>query len=215
MSRFTLILVIILSGHYALSQCERNAMIGKSELCLPSIPGMTECYQHPDIQKVANSLKAPGTTTIGIYFTEKQYNNLYSVDQFNDYILVYTVTETIDRAFSPDMLSVVADGLIGDFVKTKWNLASSEFERRLPSLQMQRPVIVEEYKINSRIQTSIIMTPMVMNDQTTYLLIAINFLSMNDRLVCFGTYLGYEGQKSVSALKGRNDYFAMKIQRMN
>lgn len=86
-------LLFTINSFDSIAQCSRTAYFGGVGICLPKISGKVECYSNPDLRSSFDEFAFPGNSLIGFYLREYDYNNIYSVDGFDDYIQLSVVDQ--------------------------------------------------------------------------------------------------------------------------
>ena len=210
--------------------CETQIIFGDLTICLPEITGMIECYSDPFIKPNVDKMASinPGQIPIAVYVSdlvvatnESSSQNIHKYEGFEDYpfVNVYSFKQIQNQNITltqvKDILSEIADKLVdlSHYDITELNKKMSNIDDNL--LLQDKPVMLDRYSLHPQIESIIMLARYTIGDQEIDKLSILNYLLIENRLICYQYVDNYKGQETIDNLKMRNDSFGLNFIREN
>lgn len=198
--------------------CDTVAVVGGKSICLPTIAGMQERSGSPSVRNRPGALIKKENTILGIYLTDAQAKLIPNLDEvtLDDYFKVYVVGTLVTEDFKPHQLQMMVDLVNQTALKRQWSEVSQGLEQMFEGVQFGQPVLMESYRPNDAVASSVYLSSIVGdNGFEYYLVMTMSLCSVKDRLVWVTHYVKYDGDASVKHSKSKSDYFTLRLVDVN
>lgn len=201
-------------GH---TDCEKSALFGDREICLPFIDGMTESYAVPAVKARADRFRLEGSTILAYYLNNATYRNIKEINelQYDDYIQIYTLNKAEGIKIGTHELDQVAKATESSFIKANWSDVSDRISQKFENVSVGKPVLLESYAPNRNVRTAILLTKYQAGNYENVIIMALNMVQVKERLVALAYYKDYDGAESVRKSKAKNDYIVLQLLDVN
>ena len=199
------------------NNCVRIEKLGNSNICIPFIEGMNECYQNPIVKEKADKFDLAGNIILGIYLNDSTYKMVSRINEvpFDDYIKVFCPKSLAEVELGHDASKQLSKILSSNYVVIKWSDIQEEIETKLDEFEIKNPVIIEQSSINNYINNQIILTTVNNGVYNSTLVCSMNFIYVKKKVICLCYYKTYENKDSINKLKIKNDIIVNRFYQMN
>ena len=83
------------------------------------------------------------------------------------------------------------------------------------SISFEKPIMLEEYQLSSKIRSFIILLKYVTDVEDFIQVASLNIMLIKDRLIFFAFYDKYKGFSEIEKTKEMSDYFALRFLKEN
>ncbi|MEM6772682.1 MAG: hypothetical protein AAF597_19040 [Bacteroidota bacterium] len=192
------------------SPCLQQVPFGDVSICLPKVPGMTECYADPFIKAIADATEAPTNEVLGYYLDSMEYVNFDTLNPqgLKNYFKVYGVTQVSRMPTGTeelDMLYGIMVQQLGDTTNFWRNIGNDVNARLGEGLEVGVPKMIERYQLTDDSFTMVALMEIQEPDTTTTIVLSISGILLSERFVCMAYYNPYVDPGSVALLKERSD----------
>jgi hypothetical protein len=199
------------------NNCVRIEKLGKSNICIPFIEGMNECYQIPIVKEKADKFDLAGNIILGIYLNNSTFKMVSSINEvpFDDYIKVFCPKSLAEMELDYDDFKQLSKILSTNYIVSKWSDIQEEIETKLDDFEIKNPVIIDQSTINNNINNQIILTTINNGVYKSLLICSMNFIYIKNKVVCLCYYKTYENKDSITKLKIKNNVFVNRFYELN
>ena len=204
--------------------CNNLTNFGDITICLPDIIEMTECYSDPLVKLTADMFKGTDEEEIiGIYLLdavyESRYDNFFEDGMGDSFIKIYSTTTVKGMDADEKILDYVASIIKPTFEDYDKSNIKSNIDDRFNyfdlDISMEKPILLEEYQISSKIRSFIILLKYVIEDDDIIQVASMNIMLIKDRVIFFAFFDKYEGFSEIEKTKAISDYFALRLLKEN
>ena len=204
--------------------CNNLTNFGDITICLPDIIEMTECYSDPLVKLTADMFKGTDEEEIiGIYLLdavyESRYDNFFEDGMGDSFIKIYSTTTVKGMDADEKILDYVASIIKPTFEDYDKSNIKSNIDDRFNyfdlDISMEKPILLEEYQISSKIRSFIILLKYVIEDDDIIQVASMNIMLIKDRVIFFAFFDKYEGFSEIEKTKVISDYFALRLLKEN
>ncbi len=198
-------------------QCDNSVTYGNINICLPVIDGMEECYSVPNVKKLADQFEPEVSTVLGFYINNKTYNQVDKLNEisFDDYFKISAANNLKEFEAGKSQLNQMANMLESNFLKANWSEIKDKIDNQLDFISIGQPVLIESYSPHNEIKTFIMIIKYQGEDFEYVMIMSSNMLIIKERLIYLNYYKIYEGEKSITNLKAKNDYIVLRLMEEN
>lgn len=206
------LLGIFLFVNSALSQeinSTRKATFGKTDIFLPPIEGYKECYSEPLVKQIADGTEVPSNMVLGFYLNNRTFEKIGSseLSSFDDYFKIYGTIQIKDYKANHEILKQMQDAMGGNFMSKNWDLMKKEVDKIGLEVEIGVPIVIKNYNLNKNSFTYVMIARYELEGVDPFTLVmAINGLLINEKLIWMAYYLNYDGEESISRLQKNNDF---------
>lgn len=190
------------------TDCFKYTQFGNTEICLPEIVGMKECYEIPLVKHRADDFEYEGNSILGFYVTNNVYEQIDRFDQLflDEYFKIYAVNNLKDKKASLLELNEIASMMDKNFIKENWDKLKTDLENNKNYISFGKPVIIESYSPNDNAKTYLMLDKIESGGIDYVMLTSINIILVKERLIWLAYYMSYNGEESIVNIKSNNDY---------
>lgn len=184
--------------------CSRNVMFGPADICLPILSGYTECYSDPIVKSLADGTEIPTNVVLGFYLNDKIYLKKDSLGliSFDDYFKVYATKQLKNHVSDKTFLKEVEELIGGQFITDNWDEMKGEIDKLGYEVQVGVPRVLKSYNIDDKSFTYVLITKYEVPGSVPYTLVmTMNGILVNERLIWMAHYLNYNGEESVNKIQ--------------
>lgn len=195
-------------------KCNRNAIFGDKEICLPNINGYQECYSDPIVKQLADATEVPINSVLGFYLSDEIYAKRDSLGliNFDNYFKIYGTKEIQNYSADGNFLEQMLQLLSGNFIEKNWQEVSKEIDKTGFDVEIGVPIVIEKYSINDESFTMVILTKYEIEGIEPYTLATtINGYLKNKRLIWMAYYLNYKEQETIELLKSKSNFILKEL----
>ena len=201
------------------NDCINSRKFGLVDICLPEITGMVEMYSNPIVKEMADFGKYQSNVILGLYLNEKYKSNLDAITFYlDDYFKLYALGTIKGQKISTSFFEEVArnnqagwDGDMPDIEELEKKLE----EKSLSKIDFGKPLIIDFYRPNPKIFTSINLVNIKMNSEEKKVLCLLSYVHMKNTIICYAYYRNYKGPKTLEEFKAKSDLFGLKLMEIN
>lgn len=195
------------------ASCDTTVSFGEIEMCLPSIEGWTESLGHPSMSSRWGAFVNPENTTFGVYISDKQLalGDAFQEVVLDDYFKLYATAGSDQYKIDTAQLTELIEEFNGSAFRSQWSDVEEYLEGKRSDIDLGRPVLVESYRLNDNVGTSLYMMRSMINGEEHYTLMTVSLVLMKKHLVFVAHYLAYNGPESVKSAKSKCDYFNLQF----
>ena len=223
-----LIMVIFLSLLVKLTKssaiyCEKSAIYGDIEVCLPEIEGRTECYA--EFKEGLDELEMDMNTIIAFYITDSTYLKLKDQPEdemlwFDDYFQVFGTKEARGMKVSKEFIDEGKSFLSNNYDKIFETIPYDQINEKINSLTMDSvnigvPVLLQEYQLNDYSFCFVLFSRLQLLLEEKELITYMNGLIVQDRFIFSGYYKYFTDIHSIEEGKAENDKFVQLLMEEN
>ena len=212
-------IVFILASAFIFAQnknskikCDKYANFGETELCLPKIAGMTECYSIPIVKKKASRLlSGRGMLVLAFYLPNQIYEKIDVLDEipFEGFFFAYGQENMKNVKGSNKDLDKVVQVMKNSFSEIEWNLDDLTIDDKL--INVGKPVLLETYSPHNSARTIVGLTYTKADDEEYIGLSIMNMMIIKEKLIMLTGYYIYKDKNSIIKAKSKNDYFVLRF----
>lgn len=194
--------------------CTRLAKFGDTDICLPKIDEMTECYKEPIVKTRADQFNAANCSILGYYVPNTAYAQVDKFDRlvYDDYFQIFCASKFLDREINNDAL----DLMVASFNRPGYfDTAKEHIEAKAKELTIGKLVFLEVYSPNSACRTIITLIKSQVSGAERVQVGAMDFVNLKNRLVYVGYYKDYDGPEAVQLAKTKNERIVREILEAN
>lgn len=197
--------------------CEKSVNYGHANICLPTISGMNECYEHPLVKVKANSFEYEGNTILAFYLDDATYKQVDKINEitFNEFFKIYATNITKDQEFGQSELDEYTKLFEGNYLKENWSEVQSKVNAKHAELKVGVPVLIESINENDNVRTFIMITRYQIDNTYTDVVMAANALLIDKTIIWLAYYNQYKNDKSIAALKEKNKKIIYELLKAN
>ena len=202
-------------------KCKSSVRFGNSTICLPEIDGMKESYKKPELKSYADSMIGNQNKILGFYLNNSTYNSLKSSNnfQFDDYMILLGPTnlQKHDITTKAEFESLL-NGLTNYYDKNSEKInqkALLKLKRLTNIISLGKFVLFEQYSLNSKIKSFVLLTKIQTNDEETVQVGIANVVWIRKKMIFLNYYRTYEGIESIKTTKAKNDYMVLQFYNEN
>ncbi|MDP4600415.1 MAG: hypothetical protein NWS84_04645 [Polaribacter sp.] len=194
-------------------ECNNSVPFGDINICLPLIDGMTECYSTPKVKELADEFNYEGNSILAYYLNNETYEQVDKLDEitFDDYFQIYVTNKLKGMKASQSELNKMANMIEGNYIKENWNDLKEEMERSHDYLTIGKPILIESYNPSNQARTFVMLTKFQIDNFESFVLMTMNMVLINERLIWLAYYKDYDGEESVKSAKSKNDYIVLNV----
>jgi hypothetical protein len=194
-----------------------KAYLGKTEICLPKMLGMKECYNQENIKSRVDEFKLADNTIHGYYLNDSTYKRIDNLGNtaVSDCFKVYSVNQSHSIVFNNKQLNELFDLTTKNYLRGILDSAMKDFSKRFESISFNTHVLIKVYKPHTNIKTALSLTKVIISGKVFFFLMTYNLVIVKDRLLFYSYYLKYEGIESIKIASAKNDYYGLKIIELN
>jgi len=226
MYKLIIFTAIAFSFTASFSQCESARNFGIKEICLPTIIGMTECYDDPLVELYVDQFKgSEDEVIIGMYLLDDIFDNRYMTffedGCGDDYIKMFSLESVKDVYADKEALEIVFTSMTSNFLSDNsdagFNKIMKTVENRLlktgilESFEVGVPTVIEKYELNSSTKNCMLITKMIVDDYKFVQVQSFNLILLQNRLLLYVYYKTYEGPESIKLAKQNSDFFGYTL----
>lgn len=193
--------------------CATISKFGDEEICMPTIDGMTECLNHPLIQKRMKENKAPGNTELGFYVdngTYQSFNNDSEV-QFDSFFKVFGVDKISRNNLTTSELNILGEMMAGKYLAKNWDKIKKDFDEIKDSITIGKPILLDKYSPDSNIRSAVFLTKVRSGKNDIIQIMVINMVLVKKKIFTYSYYKDYAGMESLEKVKATSDYFGLRL----
>jgi len=212
---FALLLVIGCSGNKK-EGCQKSSLYGYVSICLPEIKGMTECSEHPSIQRIIEPFLNSGPV-LGYYLNNETYKQIENLDQitYQDYFMLYGDYLRENFPARPEHLDFMQQDLEMSLFGENFEQISQTVEDTYGAVTADKPALLEKYSFHPNVRTMVVLMKYKNGDAETRVISVVDCLLIKNRLMTLAYYLAYDGGKSIDAAKEKNKIFVEALMASN
>ena len=203
---FYILIFIPLSCYSQNDNCERGANFGGNIICLPKLDGYSECFHKPAIQTFLLNRNIPTNIDFGFYINQTDLGILEKsgVVPFGDYINVYGVKAIANLKADHSVLQMFRNELKKDGCDSIIHLRFNEFDF---DVSLKDPVkCLKTYSYNNSSYSELILAHFMHdNGDSSKQLMTLNYLLLDERIICLCYYSVFKGKKSVELHEQKNN----------
>ncbi len=187
--------------------CARTATFGAKEICLPKIPGYTECYLRPNVKALADATEAPENEVLGYYLDDATFASVDSLGNFafDNYLKVYSTDALARLPTDPAMVGEMYEAVGAAFAEGGGQAVKEAVDKLDLGVPVGVPVKVKSYRLDERSFTYVLLIDYGDESMGTRTVAStVNGLLLNRRLVWMAYYLNYEGVATIDRLEATN-----------
>jgi hypothetical protein len=195
------------------SICEKFVQFGNTNICLPIVDGMTECYTNPIIRLRADKYNYDGNTILAYYLNNTTYKNVENIEDkdYDDFFLIQGVNALKEIKMGEDELIKMDEMVNGKYIRENWKDLKLKFEKGYENISIGRPILIESYKTNKNERTNVLLSKYQKNGIEKVLILIMNFIIIKERVVTLSYYKNYNGESSIIEAKAKNDYITLQV----
>lgn len=193
-------------------ECVKQIYYGDSEICLPKIAGMTECYSVPIVQKkVSRVIDDRGMLVMGFYLTNEIYEKIDILDEipFDGFFLIYAQENMKNIKGGIKDLEKVANLMKSSYIEFDWELDDIIIDNKM--INVGKPVLLDNYSPSNEIHSFVGLTYSEMNGINYVGLSIMNMMIIKEKLITLVYYYKYEDKSSIVNAKSINDYIVLRF----
>ena len=197
------IIASFLFGSFLIGQnnlCSRTTTFGDQEICMPKIEGYQECYEHDDVKLLADATEVEMNEVLGYYLNDKAYaqvDNLFEIE-FDDYFKIYATTAIKDEKADKVLLKQMQELLSENFIVKNWDELKLEVDNIGIDAEIGVPTVIKSYNLNEDSFSFIMLITYEFEGIDPYtMVVAVNGMLINERLVWMAYYFNFDGEESV------------------
>jgi hypothetical protein len=187
----------------------RKTNFGDTEISLPHVEGYRECYLEPTVKQIADGTEVPSNMVLGFYLNNRTFEKIGTseLSSFDDYFKIYGTIQIKDYKANHDILKQMQDAMGGNFMSKNWDLMKKEIDKIGLEVEIGVPIVIKNYNLNKNSFTYVMIARYDLEDIDPFTLVmAINGLLINEKLIWMAYYLNYDGEESISKLQKNNDF---------
>lgn len=197
--------------------CQKKAMYGATEICLPIIDRMTESYSNPKVKERSDLFRYDNNTILGIYLNDKNYSQIKQFDsiELDDYYKVYATKNMENIDVNTTTFNDIGKSMSNNHMRITWKEVRDEIPIGSPNLSIGVPAIIETYKPNEKIWTSVLIVKMTDGAKDYITFLTMNLVHCKERIIFYAYYKDYADSKTLMNVKAKNDLFGYKLLEVN
>ena len=219
MKKLLFIFLLYIPSWGSAQDCSRIVLFGDTEICLPNIAGMKESYSNLTVKTYADLLTAPDEIILGYYLNNDDYNKInttfLSEGLSKDFAKIYSLETIANISVDEEVLDYFLTSMKSAFDDSKWSSLKekSDVLSILSEMDIEfgKPIILEDYEINSKIKSLVLLSKFSIDDKSEVLVSILNLIIIKKRLICLAYYESYTGPDQIENTKSKNDYFALRL----
>lgn len=92
---------------------------GNTQICLPTIDGMKECYSVPTVKEKFDFFNYEGNSILAVYLNDKTFAQANKLDEitFDDYFYIYVSNEFANAQFDESILNELTKLMENNYIK--------------------------------------------------------------------------------------------------
>ncbi len=192
--------------------------IGDVEVCIPLLTGMQNCYDNPKFKNRIDQLRTEGNIIYAYFMNDSLIRVAHKNPNYivvSDCIKVFSLDKMKDFDFPSKKLDVTYTATTSEYKKDIFNKAVDIVDDKLKLLEIDQPVIIDEYQPHKNIRTAVLLMRSLLENKETYTIMVTNVMSIKRRLLYFVYYYNYVGPESLAFAKSKSDFFGLRIIKLN
>lgn len=193
--------------------CKELVSFGDVDICIPTIKGYINIYnkEHQSMKDLLDSREDQTNQIIGYYVNSTSYENeIYKTFDNSDYFKIYSVKNYRNKHTTSSDLKKIFKMVQEGFVKENWDSINKKYDEIGRVDEIDQPIILDSYENNENFSTVIFLMKYSIENETKLVLIAMNFLLIENRIIHYGYYLEYNDE-NLEKIKEKNNYIGLKI----
>ncbi len=210
--------------------CENEVPIGYTNICLPEIIGMEECYSDPLVGLFYDSFKGGSDEIIlGAYLLdevyEDRYEHFFEDGAGDEYIKVFTLEQMQNLYVGQEELDYMYELMCSTLEEYDESLRN-RIDRVLDDafeddygfdvdVQVGKPILIKKYDHSENIRSFIAITKFVVDDYKFVQVMVSNLAIVNNRMLLYAYYKEYFDSEDIRSAKSNSDYFGYSLNKLN
>jgi hypothetical protein len=170
-------------------------------------------YPAPVLNLKLNQTKDNITTSYSYYLNDAQFQSIDKLQDIplNDWFKIYMVSEMENVPITTDQFKTFSNIISNGYIRENWTDLNERIKDFTNEIVINQPTLIESYSLASNTNSFVLLMPVrSAHDERTILMIMNNIL-VNNRMLFVAYYLNYEGPNSVKLANQRNDYFIYRF----
>lgn len=193
--------------------CATTIEVGNASVCMPKVSGYVESFGNPHLWLKLGD-QYDGITDAYSYYLNLDQAELIKKSQsfsLNDWFKVYMVTEMKNISISQEQFKGFSNLIADGYIRENWTTLSEKLEGSLGQIKISQPTMVKSYSTSKNSNTFVLLMPIKSKDEEKTIVMIMNDILLNDRILFVAYYLDYNGPKSLDLATQRNDYFIYRV----
>lgn len=194
-----------------------SALFGYVNIALPKIKGMTECRDHPNVQRIIQNYLETGPV-LGYYLNDNTYKQIDKLGEisYDNYFMIYgDYQRENSRAVESDLEIVERSLQQTLFEGDIFDQISTRIDEAYGTVTAGKPALIEKYSPQPNVRTMLMLMKYKNETGETSVVSAIDFILVKNRIVNLAYYMTYSGGKSIDLLKEKNNEAVKKLMEIN
>lgn len=192
------------------SSCENSSYVNQTEICFPSIKGMTNISKNIKYVNFIKNITFQNNEMLSVYLDDVSINSdpYSSSDMASIYVHSKNKNDISISLFNEMALKM------GSFLKKSDNLSSiiKDLDRNyLRNISLDSPILIESYSLNERVKTYLILGKKTVNNKEIVTLTTLNLMYISKKMILSNYAIEYINSGSINSIKQKNDYFVFRI----
>ena len=137
----------------------------------------------------------------------------------DSFIKIYSTNVLKNKKADTQVLDFMSTYMQGAFENFHQSKLKSNIEANFKDLDLsisfEKPIMLEEYQLSSKIRSFIILLKYVTDVEDFIQVASLNIMLIKDRLIFFAFYDKYKGFSEIEKTKEMSDYFALRFLKEN
>lgn len=199
------------------NECDTSVLYGNVKICLPFIDGMKECSSLPSVKATLDLMEVKNEYRIAYYVTNKDYIKLLNQEDIslNDNVKIFSFESLIGSRVGQNDFNEYTHMMGKNYIKENWielkDLITDAYEKLDNRISVGNPVVIEEYSLNDKTKTLVILSKYKSDLEEYLMAMTINAVYIKESLMTLSYYKIYEGKETIKDLKSKSDYFVLRF----
>lgn len=196
------------------SNCERKKYFDIINYCFPVFTGWKECRTEANFSNYVDKLEY-NSNIIAFYIPTNDYQKSKNQQILNFPTLsIFVNTNTVGKYINNRELDIAFEGMKKSFTKGAWNAVEDALRSR-SNADFSKPILIDNYSINSSIKTCVIVHSISQNYETIKRISFLNLINIKNRMVVFNYAESLDGNKIYSEYSSKNEKYVLSFYNKN
>ena len=197
-----------------ITNCERKKYFDFVNFCFPVFKGWKECRTEANFSNYVDKLEY-NSNILAFYIPTADYQKSKKQQILNfPSLSIFVNNNTIGEYLNNRDLDIAFEGMKKSFIKGDWNAVEDAFRLR-SNADFSKPILIDNYSINSSIKTCVIVHSVTQNNETIKRISFINLINMKNRMVIFNYAEFLDGNKIYSEHSSKNEKYTLNFYNKN
>lgn len=196
------------------TECDNSVIVNETKICLPKLKGFTDVSNNNNYDDFKTVFEKPDNKIIGFYVENSALNKVEK-PKYN-FALIY-VNSKLQKNINLIEFKQISKNMGSYFKKGDfWETIIKEVENNyLKNISFDQPVLIDDYSLNSSVKTYLLLDKTFEAKKETITLTTLNLMHIQDKMVLFNYIIKYNNSNSINEIKQKNDYFTMRLLKLN